>query len=254
MIPPFARHLLDFIGSIEAPRGYDTVYGNNQHKLSKPVTKMTIAEIQAAQPVWTKIFGSSATGRYQFMRDTLKGLIKELDLDTSAKFDAEMQDRLGFHLLRRRGYDKYVAGSMGMTAFGRALAQEWASLPVLADTEGAHRRVVRGQSYYAGDGLNKSLVTPERVEAVLKADLEGLVVEAPRPVPPKVESPPPLIVKRKRKLPPVVSPESGTIVVGGGGAAEAARQGASWEVVVGILVAGALIALGIYAIRRWRNG
>lgn len=182
-IPPFARHLLNFIGDIEAPRGYDTIYGNNQDKLAKPVTKMTIAEIQAAQAGWSKQFGSSATGRYQFMRLTLQGLIEDQQLDTSAKFDADMQDFLGFVLLRRRGYDKFVAGRIGVTEFGRQLAMEWASLPVLADTQGAHRPVSRGQSYYAGDGVNKSLVRPEQVEAALRVKMPGVVGPPPMPTP-----------------------------------------------------------------------
>ncbi|ETR75074.1 membrane protein [Afipia sp. P52-10] len=167
-IPPFAAHLLDFIGGIEAPKGYETVYGNNQAKLAKPLTQMTIAEVMKAQPTWTKRFGSSAAGRYQFMLATLRGLVKELGLDTGAKFDAAMQDRLGYHLLKRRGYDRFVAGEIGVTTFAKLLAQEWASLPVLQDTKGAHRDIKRGQSYYAGDGLNKSLVPPQRVEALLR--------------------------------------------------------------------------------------
>jgi muramidase (phage lysozyme) len=166
-VPAGAARLLDFIGGIEAPRGYDTIYGNNQGKLAKPVTSMTLAEVQSAQASWTKRFGSSATGRYQFMKATLAGLIAELKLSTSQKLDANLQDRLGYHLLKRRGYEAFVAGKISAAEFGKRLAQEWASLPVLADTQGAHRRVKRGQSYYAGDGLNKSLVKPEKVEAVL---------------------------------------------------------------------------------------
>jgi muramidase (phage lysozyme) len=172
-VPAFAASLLDFIGDIEAPHGYDTVYGNNQKKLKKPVTQMTIAEVIAAQAGWTKQFGSSAAGRYQFMRSTLSGLVAEQSLDTSAKFDERMQDQLGFVLLCRRGYGKFVAGKLGVTAFAKALAQEWASLPVLATTKGAKRQVTRGQSYYAGDGLNRSLVSPERVEAILRTKLPG---------------------------------------------------------------------------------
>ncbi len=34
---------------------------------------------------------------------------------------------------------------------------EWASLPVLADSQGDRQRIRRGQSYYAGDGLNRAL-------------------------------------------------------------------------------------------------
>lgn len=166
-VPAGAALLLDFIGDIEAPKGYDTIFGNNQNRLSRPVTAMTLAEIQAAQPGWTKRYGSSATGRYQFMKATLAGLIEELGLSRSQKLAADLQDRLAFHLLKRRGYEAFMAGQIGRTEFGRRLAQEWASLPVLATTKGGSRQVTRGQSYYAGDGLNKSLVTPERVESAL---------------------------------------------------------------------------------------
>ena len=41
-------------------------------------------------------------------------------------------------------------------------------LPVLADCQGAHRKLKRGQSYYDGDGMNKPLVKPADVEALLE--------------------------------------------------------------------------------------
>lgn len=235
-IPPFAAHLLNFIGDIEAPRGYDTVYGNNQGKLKKRVTEMTIAEVQAAQPLWTKQFGSSATGRYQFMYATLKGLIAEFNLDTSSKFNSDMQDYLGFMLLRRRGYDKFIAGEIGLTTFGKALAQEWASFPVLADTVGAHRPVSRGQSYYAGDGLNKSLVAPERVEAALKTKLPGTGVVA--------------IKKPKPGLPEATTAGTGAVVVAAGAKA-ASDAGIAWpEIAAG--ATGALLIVAVVAFIVWK--
>lgn len=166
-VPAGAAYLLNFIGGIEAPRGYDTIYGNNQGKLPKPVTKMTLKEVQASQQGWTKKFGSSATGRYQFMYKTLKELINELGLSLSQNLDANLQDRLAYHLLRSRGYDAFVFGRIDHEEFAKRLAMEWASLPVLKNTRGAHRNIVSGQSYYAGDGVNKSLVAPELVFATL---------------------------------------------------------------------------------------
>lgn len=242
-IPSFAAHLLDFIGDIEAPRGYDTIYGNNQGKLKKRVTEMTIAEVQAAQPLWTRQFGSSATGRYQFMYATLKGLIAEFRLDTSSKFNSDMQDYLGFMLLRRRGYDKFVAGEIGLIAFGKALAQEWASFPVLADTTGAKQHVSRGQSYYAGDGVNKSLVTPERVEAALRTSLPGTgVLPIKKPKPGKLET---------------ITATTGTAIVVGG-AKVASDAGIAWpEVAAGATGAMLLVALAaflVWKIRKWRAG
>ena len=173
-IPRSAALLLDFIGDVETgrkpPEAYEVLFGHRQDRLTKPLTRMTVDEVIAAGPTWAKWGspGSSAAGRYQFMNATLKDLKAQLGLGGIQVFDANLQDRLGFHLLKRRGYDAFMAGSITPTEFGRRLAMEWASLPVLANTKGAHRNVTRGQSYYAGDGVNKSLITPEQVEAVLR--------------------------------------------------------------------------------------
>lgn len=166
-VPAGAALLLDFIGSIEAPRGYDTIYGNNQNKLPKPITKMTLGELIDAQASFTKRFKSSASGRYQFMRATLQDLSRELGLRGTQVFDDDLQDRLGYHLLIRRGYNDFIAGKISRTEFGKRLAQEWASFPVLAAVQGRHRKLQRGETFYAGDALNKALVTPAKIEAVL---------------------------------------------------------------------------------------
>jgi muramidase (phage lysozyme) len=203
-IPKPALALLDFIGSIEAPHGYDTVYGNNQDKLAKPLTSMTIDQVISAGSSWSKMFGSSAAGKLQFMRATLVRLKSKLKLSGTELLNGGMQDRLGYQLLIERGYSDFMAGKIGPTAFGKALAQEWASFPVLAATKGATRQLKRGQSYYAGDGLNKSLVTPERVEAMLAqllamvaapagkpASTQAPAPAAPQPAPPSKPLPPP---------------------------------------------------------------
>lgn len=166
-VPRGAALLLDFIGDIEAPRGYQTIYGNNQGKLKKPITSMTLDEVIAIQPSFHRAYGSSATGRYQFMRATLQDLKRELGLRGSQVLDPNLQDRLAYHLLKRRGYQQFKEGKISRTEFGKRLAMEWASLPVLAGTKGAHRQITRGQSYYAGDRLNKSLTTPEAFEQLL---------------------------------------------------------------------------------------
>lgn len=186
-IPVPAAKILRFISSIEAPHGYDTIYGNNQGKLPKPITRMTLDEVHAAQPVWTKKYGSSAAGAYQIMRDTMDApktmadLEGEMGLSGSELFDPDMQDRMAFHLLKRRGYQQFMDRKIGVAAFAKRLAQEWASFPVLAATQGAHRKVTRGQSYYAGDGTNKALVSPEKIETLLNGVLD--MADAPIPAP-----------------------------------------------------------------------
>lgn len=196
-VPPSAAFILDFIGSKEAPKGYNTVYGNR--KMPKLLTTMTFDEVVADGPRRTREYGSSACGRYQFMSATLDApktladLKGEMKLTGNEKFSADLQDRMGLHLLKRRGYDKFVAGNLSVTGFGLNLAKEWASFPVLRATKGAHRNVARGQSYYAGDGLNKALVSAADVEASLSKALamaatppvgttsEPVAVAAPKP-------------------------------------------------------------------------
>jgi len=204
-VPLHAQNLLDFIGDIEAPQGYDTIFGNRQGNLPVPLTQMTYGEIVDAQGNWgNKTWvranwghknASSAAGRYQFMRKTLQDIAKAVgSIDGRTIFAPSLQDRLGYFLLLRRGYADFIAGRIDLVQFGLRLAQEWASFPVLAATQGAHRQVMRGQSYYAGDGLNKALVKPEQVEQRLRhvRELAALMAEASAPAttspkPPKVK-------------------------------------------------------------------
>jgi muramidase (phage lysozyme) len=190
-VPASAAILLDLIGNTEVgrkpPEAYDVIYGHKQGKLPKPLTSMTLDEVVAAQALWSKHHGSSAAGRYQFMRATLRELMKELGLKGSQKLDGDLQDRLAYHLLKRRGYEQFVTGKLSLDAFANNLAKEWASFPVLTAIKGAHRQLAVGQSYYAGDGLNKALVAPAKVRATLSEALNeadrAATPSAPKPIP-----------------------------------------------------------------------
>jgi hypothetical protein len=59
-----------------------------------------------------------------------------------------------------------VTFAMSTDAFMIGLAKEWANFPVPFDMQGAHQWVYRGQSYYAGDSVNKALATPDEVWTV----------------------------------------------------------------------------------------
>lgn len=201
-VPAGAALLLAFIYRTEtgrdAPECYQVIYGHNQAKLAKPITSMTLDEVEKAQAGWSKRFGSSAAGAAQFMRNTLdaagtlRDIEGEMGLTGREKFSPDLQDRMAFHLLKRRGYQAFIDGEISMTAFGNRLAMEWASFPVLSDIKGQKRKVKRGQTYYAGDGINKVLTTPEEVEAVLEQVLAlaaepveeaPAVPDAPTPIP-----------------------------------------------------------------------
>lgn len=148
--------LLDFIAPHESGRdGYNAVYrGMTLEDLSALTISAVLAKQAAAVKAGAK---STAIGRYQFISTTLKSVIAEdPPIPRTALFTNNLQDELGRRLLERRGLRAYLAGQLSPTAFGNALAQEWASLPVIDGPK-------TGQSYYAGDGLNKALVTPKAV-------------------------------------------------------------------------------------------
>lgn len=224
-VPKGAALLLDFIGQTEAPLGYNTIYGNNQDRLKIPITSRTVDQLIKAQSDFTRRYGSSASGRYQFMKATLQGLKADDACRGSDIFSPGLQDRLALCLLRRRGYDAFMAGKMGQTEFARRLAMEWASLPVLVPTPGAHRLVQRGQSYYAGDKLNRALVSPEAIEALL-AKVKAVASEVPTSSPAPQEPP----KEAQEPVPAPAQPETPE-------RASTAKQGGIALAVVGVIAA-----------------
>jgi muramidase (phage lysozyme) len=184
-VPPGAAKLLDYIGLLETGRtdasAYEVIVFFKQDKLPKPLTEYTIDELLAAQKTWAKNWKGSAAGKYQIIRKTLVGLVQQLGIPGSTKFTPDVQDRLGFQLLTNRGWQAFVSRQITVGAYALQLAREWASIPVLVSTQGAHRIVTRGQSYYAGDGVNKAHADPREFEALLTSVRPGM--EAPKPVP-----------------------------------------------------------------------
>jgi muramidase (phage lysozyme) len=192
-IPPPAVEILSLIRVTETGRAdataYEVIFGHNENKLTKPITAMTLDELQGWQPGFTKSFGSSASGAYQFMLATLKDLEKKLGLTGAEIFDQDLQDYLGYELLKRRGFQAWLDAKSSTDIFMIGLAREWASFPVPSRMKGAHRTVERGQSYYAGDGVNKALVKPDVVWLACEAARGATSIE-PKPEPvPKPEEP-----------------------------------------------------------------
>lgn len=190
-VPRGAAILLDYIGGLETARkgaaAYNTVIGHidEKRKLPKPVTEMTLEELLAEQLRWVRNLkqASGAAGRYQIIRPTLKSLIAELKIPLSAKFTPDLQDAFGLALLERRGYRRFEAATLPLKTFGNDLAKEWASLPVLSTVKRRGKRALqRGESYYAGDGINKSLDSAAAFESVLSEALnERYRKESPKP-------------------------------------------------------------------------
>lgn len=161
--------LLNLIGGVEAPQGYDQVYGGirSADQPPKPLTSMTVNEVLAWQDSIDARYPSEAAGRYQVMEDTLRGLVRSGQVSGNARFDRNTQDSIAVTLMKRRGLDDYQTGRISADKFAQKLSQEWASLPAITvDKKG---RSATGQSYYAGDGLNRSHVAIDTILSAVRS-------------------------------------------------------------------------------------
>ena len=120
------RPMLDFIarhegtagqlgGGYNTSLGYGAFTGGEKNLSGMSLDQIDALQTQMLQHPKNK-FNSSALGRYQIVRKTLRGLRARLGLSGSALFSPTLQDRLGAVLIRGRG--RNVNG----------LRMEWASL------------------------------------------------------------------------------------------------------------------------------
>lgn len=154
--PATYRPLLQLIAQAESSDNYNAYFGHTG-KPAVNLVAMPIAEVRKWQSEYVRQgSASSAVGRYQIIDSTLAGLVRQLNIDESQKFNQAMQDQLAIALLERRGAEKYVNGELTREQFAANLAKEWAALPKVVGEN-------PGDSYYASDGLNKSRVSVDEV-------------------------------------------------------------------------------------------
>lgn len=171
------------------PAAYGVVYGGIPLALRSktPLTSLTVGQVLAWQrAIRARGVASTASGAYQIIYKTLLMLAPDGSERQRWKFDRRTQDEMALDLLGDA--EAFLRGRTSTAAYGLALARTWASFPVLTATRGQKRSVVRGQSYYAGDGLNKALIKPEAVEAVLQ-ECRNHFASPPAPVVPVRRNP-----------------------------------------------------------------
>lgn len=168
------QSILDLIGSAEAPQGYGQVHSRIQNLLPKPLEEMTVGEVLAWQGEVARGGAiSTAAGRYQVINKTLEEAVSSAGIALTDRYDKHTQDRVGSYLLRKRGYDDWVAGSLSNDEFINNLAKEWAGLPVATDGQGHKRAVKRGESFYEGFNTNSATVSIDDVYATLTGVIPG---------------------------------------------------------------------------------
>ena len=159
--PSAFRPLLEVIARGESNGNYNAYFGNSSNTKVK-FTSMSVDEVIAWQNSYVAEGSpSSAVGRYQIINNTLSGLVDQLGLAGSEKFDEDMQDTMATALLERRGARDYVNNRISREQFAANLAKEWAALPkVIGDNP--------EESHYASDGLNKSRVAVSEIIGAIK--------------------------------------------------------------------------------------
>ncbi len=241
------RPMLDLIGKSEGTdkgRGYNETLGYGAYTDGDvDLVSMTLDQIEALQ---TKMLAnrknklkSSALGRYQIIRTTLRTMRQQLGFTGREKFDADMQDRLACYLLGQRGIDKWLAGRLKTDTLIRNLAQEWASIPK-----------PDGKGHYQGQnaGVSVSQVKAALAEVARRhAEGQPKVVEK---VPVTVETPVvPVAVDKE------VKKKTGlwgwlTTIFGSGGVGLAGFLGADWQPILAIGGVALVILLIVVVLRR----
>lgn len=153
--------LLSLIGHAEGNNNYNAYFGNGSNT-SINFTAMSIDQVLQWQNDYVRQGSpSNAVGKYQIISTTLSGLVRQLNIDTKQKFDPAMQDKFAIALLERRGAESYINKELTRDQFAANLAKEWAALPKVIGNN-------PGDSYYAGDGLNKSHVSIDEIKQAIE--------------------------------------------------------------------------------------
>jgi peptidoglycan hydrolase-like protein with peptidoglycan-binding domain len=137
--------VLNFIARPESGGRYDAVYPGG----SRPeILTMTLDQLFQDMNARGRTSGSSASGRYQYIRPTLQAVTQSMGLDTTTtKFDAATQDKIAiYHLRANHGLDKWLSGGLSNEKFLDMLSKTWAGLP----------NPGKGGSFYAGVLDNKA--------------------------------------------------------------------------------------------------
>ncbi|MEP5728829.1 MAG: hypothetical protein ABJL67_05600 [Sulfitobacter sp.] len=135
--------------------GYDAVQYGARVRPSKRPTQMTLAEIYA----WIDATPGQphAIGRYQFVPDTLRRVVRKTKTPINRRFSPAVQDLLADVLLAEAGLARFRSGKLNRTGFMNNLAKIWAGLPNSS-----------GKSHYHGYAGNKASFSWAHFENAMK--------------------------------------------------------------------------------------
>lgn len=174
-LPPMAQdavtqgkvgELLNFIARYESRGNYNVVFGM---KPDPKLTSMTIADVLNLQDQHVRSGSrSSAAGRYQYIRKTLRDTIAQMGINPSKTlYNETTQDSIAIFTLRSIGLDNWLSGAQSDAQFLNRVAKIWAGIPTAT-----------GGGVYDGDGLNKAGTTSQNALMALQNIKAGQAVTA----------------------------------------------------------------------------
>jgi muramidase (phage lysozyme) len=154
-------------------------YGSNYGGLTKPLSEYTIAQVMQfqSQPRSSANGQLWATGLYQVIPSTLKGIYQKAGLKSTDLYSPANQDKIAVALvMERSNLKKYLTGLVADTQANLEkaaldVAMVWSSSGVPYNTLGRYQTVNKNQSYYhkSSGGGDKASVKTEKVQEALKA-------------------------------------------------------------------------------------
>tara|TARA_A200000159_G_C7284053_1_gene322763 strand:+ start:168 stop:1172 length:1005 start_codon:yes stop_codon:yes gene_type:complete len=163
---------------------FDTVYNRAKVKPSKPITQMTVKEVQDWQQANIDAgSASTAAGRFQIISPNMKYLLDKKIIKKDDVFDADTQMKAYDGLLEKRGYSDFKEDINKATTkkekqkvaenFLVKLAKEYASVPIPVDIPDrinpeTGEGLKKGDSYYEGRSGNTTKNNPKSVEDYLE--------------------------------------------------------------------------------------
>ena len=163
---------------------FDTVYNMAKVKPSKPITQMTVKEVQDWQQANLDAGSkSTAAGRFQIISKNMKYLLDKKIIKKDDVFDANTQMKAYDGLLEKRGYSDFKKDINKATTqkekqkvaenFLKKLAMEYASVPIPFDIPDrinpeTGEGLKKGDSYYEGRSGNTAKNNPKSVEDYLE--------------------------------------------------------------------------------------
>ena len=148
-------------GTLPDKKGQPPKSGPSKNIIGKNLTDMTVGEVIAAQ---SKRLSNDegfihAAGRYQFIGNTLPGVVQAAGIPMNAKFTPEIQDKLmaALILYKRPSIGAYIKDHHDLIGWAmNDLAKEWASIEYR-----------NGRGFYDHVGGNRAHITKAELKAVL---------------------------------------------------------------------------------------